>query len=90
MSTANQQSNPFSTGQGRAFFEARVQAAFTAAMLCGGTVSCLAPWSIQQIKLQGSYAGYETDDCIVCVRNPQHGSGRVHTADPHDRGEGVV
>lgn len=60
-----QQSNPFSTGGGGAFFETRIQAAFTVLMLTGRISPCLPPWQITKIKLQGTYAGFATDDFIV-------------------------
>lgn len=58
-------SNPFSTGGGGHNFENNVQAAFVILMLTGGVVPCLQPLPIKQIKLQGKYAGYDTDDFIV-------------------------
>ncbi len=66
---ATQQSNPFSTGSGGPNFETRVQAAFTVLMLTGRIAPCLPPWPITRIKLQGSYAGFETDDFIVYTRD---------------------
>jgi hypothetical protein len=66
-----QQSNPFSTGSGGANFETRVQAAFTVLMLTGRVAPCLPPWPITKLKLQGSYAGFKTDDFIVYTRDPQ-------------------
>ena len=36
-------------------------------MLTGGVVPCLRPWPIKKIKLQGKYAGYNTDDFIAFV-----------------------
>lgn len=65
-----QQSNPFSTGGGGPNFEVRVQAAFAVLMLAGGNAPCLPPWPIQRIKLQGKYAGYDTDDCIIFAKDP--------------------
>lgn len=65
------QSNPFSTGGGGATFEARVQAAFTVLMLTGRVAPCLPPWPITKLKLQGRYAGFNTDDFIVFARQPQ-------------------
>jgi hypothetical protein len=66
-----QQSNPFSTGDGGGNFESRVQSAFTVLMLTGSVVPCLPAWPIQQIKLQGKYAGFNTDDFIAYVQDPQ-------------------
>ena len=34
-------------------------------MLSCGVVPCLPPWPVKEIKLQGRYAGYNTDDFIV-------------------------
>ncbi len=64
-SEASQQSNPFSTGSGGASFENKIQSLFVALMLTGGAVPVLPSTVIQQIKFQGKYAGYETDDCII-------------------------
>ena len=64
MNNDRQQSNPISTGGGGPNFETRVQAAFTVLMLSSGVAPCL-PYPIVKIKLQGRYAGFKTDDCIV-------------------------
>jgi hypothetical protein len=64
-----QLSNSFSTGGGGVNFETRVQTAFVALMLTGGFAPCLPTWTIKKIKLQGKYAGYETDDLIVFVES---------------------
>src|SRR6266404_3644723 len=64
-----QQSNPFSTGSGGPNFETRIQAAFTVLMLTGRISPCVPPWPITRIKLQGSYAGFKTDDFIVYTRD---------------------
>jgi hypothetical protein len=64
-----QLSNPFSTGGGGNNFETHVQASFVTLMLCGGFAPCLPPWPIKKIKLQGRYAGYDTDDAIVFIKN---------------------
>jgi hypothetical protein len=64
-----QQSNPFSTGSGGPNFETRIQAAFTVLMLTGRIPPCLPPWPIAKIKLQGTYAGFATDDFIVYTRD---------------------
>lgn len=66
-----QQSNPFSTGGGGVSFETRVQAAFTVLMLTGGVAPCLPSWPIIKIKLQGKYAGFDTDDCVVFAQDSQ-------------------
>jgi hypothetical protein len=70
---AKQQSNPFSTGGGGVNFETRVQAAFTVLMLSGRLAPCLPPFQITKIKLQGRYAGYNTDDFIVFSQHSETG-----------------
>lgn len=65
--TGKQLSNPFSTGGGGSHFEAHVQASFVVLMLTGGFAPCLPCWPIKKIKLQGKYAGYDTDDLIISV-----------------------
>jgi hypothetical protein len=65
-----QLSNPFSTGGGGGHFEAHVQAPFIVLMLAGGFAPCLPCWPIRKIKLQGKFAGYDTDDLIVFVESP--------------------
>jgi hypothetical protein len=60
-----QLSNSFSTGGGGGHFEAHVQASFVILMLTGGFVPCMPCWPIRKIKLQGKFAGYDTDDLIV-------------------------
>lgn len=62
-------SNPFSTGSGGGRFEAHVQASFLALMLTGGYSPCLPCRPICKIKLQGKFAGYQTDDLIVFTRS---------------------
>lgn len=66
---AKQLSNPFSTGGGGINFEIQVQALFVSLMLTGGFAPCLPCRPIHKIKLQGRYAGYETDDLIVFTAN---------------------
>src|ERR1051326_3569912 len=66
-------SNPFSTGGGGNNFEHHVQSAFVVLMLTGGVVPCLQPWPIKKIKLQGKYAGYNTDDFIAFLENRNGG-----------------
>lgn len=68
--TGKQLSNPFSTGGGGPLFEAHVQASFVALMLTGGFVPCLPCWPITKIKLQGKFAGYDTDDLVVFIEHP--------------------
>ena len=58
-------SNPFSTGGGGVNFEIQVQASFVALMLAEGFAPCLPCQPIQKIKLQGRFAGFDTDDLIV-------------------------
>src|SRR5262245_31412597 len=65
-----QQSSPFSTGGGGPNFETRVQAAFTVLMLTGRVSPCLPSWPILKIKLQGRYAGFDTDDFVAFVKEP--------------------
>lgn len=60
-------SNPFSTGGGGVQFETHVQASFVVLMLTGGFAPCMPCWPISKIKLQGKFAGYDTDDLIVFV-----------------------
>ena len=67
------QSNPFSTGGGGGNFETRVQAAFTVIMLSGRVAPCLPNFQITKIKLQGRYAGFNTDDFIVYSQHPHSG-----------------
>jgi len=71
MTDSKQQSNPFSTGGGGTIFETRVQAAFVVLMLTGQIAPCLPPWPITKIKLQGRYAGFNTDDFIVFAKDIQ-------------------
>jgi hypothetical protein len=59
--------NPFSSGGGGNNFENSVQALFTVLLLTGGFAPCLSPVPIKRIILQGKYAGYETDDCVICL-----------------------
>ncbi len=67
---AKQLSSPFSTGGGGGNFETRVQAAFTVLLLTGGFAPCRPLWPIKKLKLQGHYAGFDTDDLIVFRQNP--------------------
>jgi hypothetical protein len=68
-SREKQLSSPFSTGGGGVHFEAQVQASFVALMLTGGYAPCLPCRPISKIKLQGKFAGYQTDDLIVFVQD---------------------
>lgn len=71
--TQKQLSNPFSTGGGGVIFETHVQALFVVLMLAGGFVPCFPDCAIKKIKLQGRYAGYDTDDLIVYVERQGDG-----------------
>ncbi len=62
-------SNPFSTGGGGQNFENQVQASFVAMLLTGGFAPCLPCRPIHKIKLQGHYAGFNTDDMVVFTAN---------------------
>lgn len=66
-------SNPFSTGNGGGNFETRVQSAFVVLMLTGQLSPCLPAWPITKIKLQGRYAGFNTDDFIVFTSDANTG-----------------
>ena len=66
---ADKISNPFSTGGGGEHFEANIQASFVALMLAGGFSPCLQSKPIIKIKLQGRFAGYQTDDLIVFAQD---------------------
>lgn len=65
MAKVKQQSNPYSTGSGGAFFENNVQTAFAVLMLTDGFSPCLPNWPIIKIKFQAKHAGFETDDFVV-------------------------
>lgn len=74
MSTAEKQiTNPFSSGGGGVIFETHVQALFVVLMLAGGFVPFFPSCVINKIKLQGRYAGYDTDDLIVYVEGQGNG-----------------
>lgn len=74
MSNSKKQlSNPFSSGGGGENFETRVQASFVVLMVTGGFVACFPGCLIKKIKLQGKYAGYDTDDLIVFVERQSDG-----------------
>lgn len=68
-------SSPFATGGGGPNFENDIQTVFVVLMLTGGSVPCLPQLPIKRIKLQGRYAGYETDDCIVFLESQTGGDG---------------
>lgn len=69
-------SNPFSCGGGGVNFENAVQTIFAVLMLTGGVIPCIRPWPIKQIKLQGKHAGFNTDDFIAFVEQP-NGAGKA-------------
>ncbi len=64
----SQISNPFSTGGGGQFLEAKVPASFVLQLLIGGRVPSLPSGSIQSVRLQAKQAGFNTDDVVVTVR----------------------
>lgn len=68
--TGKDLSNPYSTGGGGVHFENRVQASFVVLMLTGGFSPCLPTWPIKEIKLQGKYLDFDTDDLIIYVKQP--------------------
>ncbi len=68
-------SNPFSTGGGGLFFEAKVQASFVLHLLIGGRIPCLASGRIHSIRLQAKQAGFNTDDIVVTIDTE---SGTTH------------
>lgn len=58
--------SPIATGGLGNVFENRVQAFFAVLMATNGVAPCInPPRRITKIKLQGRYAGYETDDMIL-------------------------
>lgn len=74
MSEDNKQiSNPFSTGSGGAAFEIKVQSAFVATMLSGGSAPTHPNGSITAIKLQRRYEKYKIDDFVVECQNLHNG-----------------
>ena len=58
-------SNPFSTGGGGVNYEINVQTYFVASMILGWKIMNIKADKVEKIKLQGRYAGYDTDDCII-------------------------
>lgn len=69
-------SNPYSTGNGGAHFEAHVQTSFVVLMLTGGYAPCLPCWPITEVKLQGKIEGFDTDDFIVVVEDASNNERR--------------
>src|SRR5580700_1937714 len=70
--SGKQLSSPFATGAGGPLFENQVQTSFVILMLTGGICPCLRR-PITQIKLQGRYAGFHTEDFIAFA---EEGNGR--------------
>ena len=68
--------SPISTGGGGYTFQHKVQAFFVIQLFLDGFVPCFPDWPISEIKLQGNWAGYETDDMIVFVTDPTSGKTR--------------
>ena len=68
---AKQQSNAASTGGAGFIFESRVQASFVTLMLTGGRVPVLPSWPVHEIRVQASIYGYQTDDVVLVVKDPQ-------------------
>lgn len=67
-------SNPFSTGGGGVFFECAVQSGYVVKLITGGSAPCLGrSWPIVELKLQGRYAGYQTDDFIAFAEEEPNG-----------------
>jgi hypothetical protein len=64
-----QLSSSFSTGGAGNNFETDVQSAFITLMLVDGFIPCMPSWPIKKIKLQGKYAGYNTDDLIIFIES---------------------
>lgn len=60
-----EQSNPISTGGGGVIFEVSVQTYFAMHIITGDELPFLKKDKAIKMKLQGHYAGYNTDDCIV-------------------------
>ena len=71
--TQKQLSKPFLTGGGGVIFETNVQALYVVLMLAGGSIPCFPGCAIKKIKLQGRYAGYNTDDLVVFIERLSDG-----------------
>ena len=65
MATGKKLSNPYSTGEGGAHFEALVQASFVTLMLTGGYAPGPFRRPIAQIEFQNKIRGFDTDDFTV-------------------------
>ena len=63
--------SPLATGGAGYHFENCILASFVVLMLSGGHAPCLPCYPIVKIKPQGRIDGFETDDLIVFVENPQ-------------------
>ena len=63
------QSNPFSTGGGGVNFEVYVQTYIAMHIVTGDSLPFLNSSKPVKMKLQGHYAGYDTDDCIIFGEN---------------------
>jgi len=82
-STKNQ-SNPFSTGGGGVSFETRVQASFLLSMLTSCSIPCLpSSYQAKKIKLQGKYAGYDSDDFLLFAEGVS-GKATLHAQIKHE------
>jgi hypothetical protein len=68
--------SPDSTGGGGYTFQDGVQASFVILMFLDGFAPCFPDWPITEIKLQGNWAGFETDDMILVSENPITGEKR--------------
>ncbi|NOQ23732.1 MAG: AAA family ATPase [Bacteroidales bacterium] len=63
--------NPFSTGQGGAFFETSVQTAYALNFIINGKIPFLPEGQIEWIKLQGRNDCFQTDDFILCLKSEE-------------------
>ena len=68
---SNTSASPISTGGAGNNYEHVVQAAYLLYMMAGYGVSCFPGCKINSMKLQGMYAGYHTDDCILFLEHTQ-------------------
>ena len=71
MSQSKNISSPLATGGAGYRFENCILASFVVLMLSGGHAPCLPCYPIVKVKPQGRIDGFETDDLIVYVENPQ-------------------
>jgi len=63
--------NPFSTGQGGAFFETSVQTAYVLNFILNSRIPFLPEGQVQWIKLQGRNDGFQTDDFVLCSKSDE-------------------